>query len=1064
MSPELQIFLLIIVGAAAVYFMLVIGNLRIGKRYKQWWCPPAAFLLMCYCIFEYFDTIRQAEIALVSSNVTLQNAILRARAVLLENIGLGLDEAAFSLIIIVIYAIVRLGLLEGGNLLRGRKKNQTENTPEYVPKWSPAYKVDNQNMAVLRKEWVFPLLFLEYFMWFSIGVFLLTTLLALLDAFTQTNIPVPALSAFSLLVVLETYWYLQHTRIEQEALPPIETAPKVTSVDFYPLWEEYQRIWFDKVALAWHYQSSQPEINTPTAVQITEARNLLNAGYSLSVNDYHIIERLSNREDLLIDDMVSDQVAPLLFAVFLRRLMDGENILVLTAKRCYANSQYHQQIAQWINDWFFKLTTNRDFWKVQVYSRTEDVELSARIIITSAEDILEKNVVGHAWFGRLRTVLFLNGDEIFTESLAANNIVLETLRDKYKNIQSVVLSEYREALQSSVMRNLSVKSDMKEVRLRPSPPPKTFVIYWRLEGETLFQHKVLSGHIEKFLGAEAVLALLARRERIAPIQMTGQEDLPYYEYLEELDNNAESLLTTPVAARTLKYKGVSEVLHNETNFLMQPALNNFVLARDNEHNLPVACRRWEAHAQNSVFVHVVCPPYLLRDYFIDNIEYFSRTPLYALSSKMMVSRFEVARMLLERMVSQELSETDILEELNWINPNAVFIKHELSELFRLAFGIDIIASNYLEIKSVYEFDRADDSYKKITKYRLLPRIKDDLSLNFLRNVEIIDQSRNVLQVISGDLLFQNYLPNQTHAFNGKSYSIMGYDKLNRKLLTNHRSPEPIVAYRPDLAVHITQMDEPLTESQRKDFGEDLGITLCEGAFEVQTKGYFTFKTGFGLQKNGYVYTNTSPTEVPMRQYSLGRMATMMINVDDKDSEKKLDVPRITATLTVLLHEVFFTLFPETHQYIVVGSPVNNLLFKGQFAQLYPSVAIKGMQPDLKQRVVVLLFLEDSFQDLGLVQSIFDKWDYIFRVADDYLTWLTDGQEANPLVQNNTPTANKQSDAQPIFRKVKFDKFQFLKYGYEAVPDFLDLQGTSILLKQLLGKNFLSSERTGFYKK
>lgn len=131
-----------------------------------------------------------------------------------------------------------------------------------------------------------------------------------------------------------------------------------------------------------------------------------------------------------------------------------------------------------------------------------------------------------------------------------------------------------------------------------------------MEGDTLFQHKVLAGHIEKHLGAEAVLALLARRERLTPLRMAGQEQLPYYEYLEELDNNQTALLTEPVAARTLKDKGVNEVQCDEAAFLM-PIANEYVLfARDNDHNLPIAHRRWEAYSRQNVmparYAHPIC--------------------------------------------------------------------------------------------------------------------------------------------------------------------------------------------------------------------------------------------------------------------------------------------------------------------------------------------------------------------------------------------------------------------------------------------------------------------------
>lgn len=1031
----MQELLVLLLAIAVVFVLLLVGNQRVGYRYRQWWSPPLAFLVMLYGLYEYYSSLPEILAELKKYHLS------------------ALAELIVSLVIVGIFAVIKIGINRGSGLFLKKEENAEQN--QSSSRFSIAYKPNGQGQVVLRKEWVFPLLFLDYFVWFAFGVFLFIVLWTFLSMYAPEIPILPAFSAFSLSIILEVYWYLRHTRVEQiDAAPLAAAAPVAVPIDYYQLWEEYQRIWFDKVLLAWHYKSQATELVAPASIDIIEAKNLQNAGYKLSVNDYHIIERLTNRNDLLIDDCISDNVAPLLFTVFLRRLMDGENILVLSSKRCYTNSVYHRQIVQWINDWFFRLTSNRDFFKVQTFSKVEDVEMGSRIIITSAEDILEKNLTNHAWFSGLHTVLFLNGDEIFTESLSANNMLLETLRDQYNDIQSIVLSDYREALQSSVSRNLSVKSDLKEVRLRPALPQKSFVIYWKLEGEQLFQHKVLSGHIEKFLGAEAVLALPARRERVQPITIVGQEQLPYYEYLEELDNNTSSLLTSPVAARTLQNKGVNEVSYNETTFLLRPADNNFILARDNDCNLPFTHRKWEAYSKLNVFVHVVSPPYLLRDYFIDNLEYFVRTPLYALSSKMMVSRFETARTLLERLVNQELSESDILQVLNRINPKAVFVKHELSRLFNLAFGIDIIASNYLSIKTIYEFDKAEDSYRRITKYRLQQRIKEDISLSFLRNVEITDQSRNVLKIMSYDLLFQTYLPDQTHAFGGKSYSIRSYDRTNRKLTVAHKSPEPVIAYRPDLEVTLLKIEQALTESHKKITGDDIEFEICEGTFDVQTKGYFAFISGISLEKNAYSYTVVSNDEVPVREYQLGRIATFTMAVNNPE----IDIPRVTATLSIFLHEIFYTLFPETHQYLIVGSPVNELVIKGDFAKLYPLVRVKNSVPDLQERVIQLCILEDAFQDLGLVQSVFDKWDYLLRIVDDYLVWLSEGNESTTI----TPSASNTADQEQIFRKMKFERLQFLKYGGQQMPDFIDIQGTLAITRQLLGNNFLSSERKIFY--
>ena len=164
---------------------------------------------------------------------------------------------------------------------------------------------------------------------------------------------------------------------------------------------------------------------------------------------------------------------------------------------------------------------------------------------------------------------------------------------------------------------------------------------------------------------------------------------------------------------------------------------------------------------------------------------------------------------------------------------------------------------------------------------------------------------------------------------------------------------------------------------------------------------------------------------------------------------------MTATLSTLLNELMWSLFPETHQYVMIGSPLNELVVKGKFDQLFPSVKVADTRPSLEEKVIQLLIIEDAHQDLGLVQSIFDQWDYILRILDDYLQWMFDGNETNmgPAL----------ADDEQIFRKRKQEKSAFLKYGGEQLPDFMDLENTAKLLRSLLGTNYMTSSRREFYK-
>ncbi len=1042
MQEKLILLILLIAWIAGVFIILLIGNQRKGYRYRQYWCPFMAIILTALGIFCYYRYLL--------TNMGILADDWRPLKLFLDYV-----EIAYSLYIISIFAIIKIVVNEGSRI--ALKKGEA---PKEISSLSFAYKIGEYKDVVIKKGWVFPGLFLRYLCW--IVAFVLVALLAykvivmyqdrFVDAYSEL-FRIPVFTTFTLFILLESYWYLQHDKFEdQPELVQAEEEEKVEPKNYYNLWEEYQKIWYDHLSLAWFFQTAKEEPVRPDKLEIAQARILQNAGYDLTLTDYNIIENLHHRNDLLIDDVVADEIAPILFNTFLRRLMDGENILILTPKRSYKDAAYHQEVLKWVDDWLFKLTGNRAFFKVKIFSKVSDVELVERIIISSADDLLERNIVNNKWFINLKTILYLSGEELFSEVLTSNKKLMTILRKQYKEIQCIVLSNYRSALKEAVAQNLNIGKGLQEQRIIHQVPENSYTLFWKLEGLNLFQHKVFSGFVGKDLGPESVLSLLARRDQMPNINIVGQERLPWMDNLLDIDNNKNSLNSKPVAARSLTDKATREVISKEVTFLMGKKENGVIFARDTDNNAISTLKKWQNYVGNHALIHVISPAYLLRDYFIDNAEYFYEAQLYPFSSNSSVSRFEVARTLLEMLVSKEYSEREILEELVWVYPNATFVKQELHKLFRLAFSIDIIAMNYIQVKPVYDFDKQSGNFREITNFRLLPQIKDNIALNFLKDVQIVDKSGNLLKVIAYDMLFQNYLPRQFHAFNGKSYQIIGFDRQNNKLRTDERSAQKGLQYRPDVEVVLYSLDQPLSDAHKKNLSDRFSLELCEGKFDVITKGYFSFSKGISLKANDYTYTNISQAEVPIRKYQLGRMAVMTLYMDQRE-----DAAKVTATLSVLLNEVLQSLFPETHQYVIVTALINELVFEGDFKKLFPIIGVHKREAEVQQGIVQLCILEDTHQDMGIVQSIVDRWQEVLQIADDYVIWLIDNSK-------NIQSGKKGSKGRSVFRKQKFKKDAFLKYGLDKMPEFFDLEGTSRVLRHLLGRNYLTTQRKTFYKK
>ena len=143
----------IVLPVLAVYSLLTLGNRRMGLRYKQWWNPFIA-LLICIGGVYYFLHYEQY----------LQNHFLFKPFK-----GFGFVQLIYTYIIIGIWSLVKLFFHEFRNWFR--KKSKHEGKVKDLHRFSIAYKGDKKEDVVLKKEWVFPSLYLKYLMYINLASF-----------------------------------------------------------------------------------------------------------------------------------------------------------------------------------------------------------------------------------------------------------------------------------------------------------------------------------------------------------------------------------------------------------------------------------------------------------------------------------------------------------------------------------------------------------------------------------------------------------------------------------------------------------------------------------------------------------------------------------------------------------------------------------------------------------------------------------------------------------------------------------------------------------------------------
>ncbi|HEX6039417.1 hypothetical protein [Longimicrobium sp.] len=937
----------------------------------------------------------------------------------------------------------------------------------------PAYDEHPEQGVVLKAEWIYPGMLFRAAGWTAgVGFLVLTVISALV-----TDIPfiaLPHLPALATILLLETGWYLGGQL-------PVEEAGGVRghgvlrrgTGDYTALWEEYQRVWPDHVLAA----SSAVRLAPTPAAAIARPRlpdegdetqqavtgawhDLVAAGHPLSDAHYHVLDQLWRGRDVLLTEADYAGTGPVLFAFMQRVLVDGHTVLVLLPSGRRADPAACDEVEAWIRDGLHGASGGGTAWSLARFDAYQQRSAVPDVLIAAPEELLGRGVTQEPWFTRLHAVVLLEGARTVFEAPLRTDALMRVLRHRRPGLQQVVLSGDRAALESSLRDNLA--GNPGEHRPPRPAPESAFAVVWSLESlpagrDGRFQDRVLLGSAGADLGAEMVLALPAWRDQVLPLYVVDQEGLPWAEYVEELENHRAGLMN-PVPASALAGSAHETVRVPALPHLLPRRERAFVLARDRDHNLVTALRTWLPLGTESAFVHVVAPPYLLRDYLAANLEYFAQAPLLALAPRIADSRLVVALTLLERLTTGALTEHEVLRELRAVLPGAAHVEEAMARLFRDVLGIDPVELNLLDVRKRTRYDEGQDAFVDELAYRLSPGIREYEALAWLRRFRIVDRGEHELGWIEQDRLYQSYLPGQVHAFQGKPFRVEWVDADSGIVWVDHDTAGEYAVYRPVRRVDLTAVrasEQRAHQERRVTGGWAIEAALCRGAYRVRTSGYYAFTGDVRLADGAGDFTELGPDQVPERGYADGRMLRLRFTPLGPLNARGRD--RLADTLAVLFQEAFRTLFPETHPFLLACAPGSADRWAG--TPLRALMPLLGADPDppvaeavpdgqTRGAPIVLYFLEDAHAPLGLVLSLFDRRADVLALLEDHLAWVVEDE----------------GRTEESWRRPKLERDRYLRFGGETPLAGLDLPNAHAVLHSLLqGRNPRRDERRAFFR-
>ncbi len=884
--------------------------------------------------------------------------------------------------------------------------------------FAPAYGADVNGNVILRQGWTY----IHNYVWILVWFLLLATVTAMILAdynplFYSRYSSEGHLLLLSLFFFLETAWYLDQKREIREDSVGGEAVFSTDGGKFLSLWEAYGTMFPERLIIKKAPFHKTIDDTYPTIPQESDAsfeyqlidlvkKNIFSSKQPPVIprQKTALLDAFRGR-DLLLIEPVFNFINPVVFSLMQYHYLKRHHILVLLP------SVYEQTGRKEVEDWIIRGFKIPCFSEIELDNQElgkECFDNKGRIQLASINEVLDQvhSSKSNNWFHKLSLVVAPYGPQSFHRNSFQAAAFCNFLADFCSvSPQYIFLAiENRSGEESSMRDFLNIRP--REYSFSGLIDAVNSYLIWKEEGEPPFQQRVLWNDGANFLGHEPLLALPAIQAGITSIRMNGCSGNIWKENMEELNKLSPSL-----------------EINNSVTISHFPALQEIgerevIITSDTNYNVVSALQVGLNQGNREVLQLVVAQPYLLRDYFCSNMNFFLDNQAVSsllLSPRPIKSRASVASTLAARLQSNWVREEVIEEYLNTIDDNDrdLSVKERLVKLFDDIFKVDVIARSLLQVKEIFIFNEDKKHFYKTHQFFMQTNILVDSPFPSTTACFNVKDGSEVIAKISVDQFYQNYLPDQIHGFADEPYKISEVD-FDHKIVHVSHTPDAGMPphYRSILEVDIKRG----VPCSKKIIEQLQNITierqLVEGEITISTKGYHSFTSEWH-------YLSTFPLNdnfVPLRQYPFGRYLRLSIR-KEKREEDSCEVFSCgqARSLAFLLTEMLPTMFPQTWRSLLICTPSYG---KEELDDVWTGEHPFSLLPKLTtdeetEGSFVLYFIEDARWDLGMIKAISERWKNLFSLVEDYIIWSLKEEKRTDFLKLGQETLSADFELQEL---------------------------------------------------
>ena len=525
---------------------------------------------------------------------------------------------------------------------------------------------------------------------------------------------------------------------------------------------------------------------------------------------------------------------------------------------------------------------------------------------------------------------------------------------------------------------------------------------WNSDSEYL--HHRLFPNVSRYLGIGTELSFAGLKNLVSCTTWYGGEAFPVSD-IKWIDRQYYYELMR-YAGLPANQEFMDEVFITSSGYWdAQTRENNYITVEDENCNLFEVVRDFSTRATEQGFVNVISREYMLKDYMVSNHSVFetdSKAIPYISADYARTERNTTLRLLL--FMSSGISESSIKKELSPMGIELYSIKEQLwYQIYRCYADVNAVAKystmNYrdavkevakmqiefpdidsigIDVITVAEHFNIDKGrYEKI--YCIQNKDFLDKYISELKSAGIMAEDEKGNKYYLGSELknqvFQKYLPGQFFTFGGKYYEMQGLTSDNQVLV--RRAADHITdrcSYRQLRNYRLLGFSDSRRMGDSKTIGK-ISIVKQFADISITTKGYYEMSEYNNFETASKVVFNES-SAIPDRHYKNKEI----LRIDFPEDQPITDNVRYTVTL--MMNEIFRTLFAENHPYIAA---LTDLSFVNEDEKCNPlTYSLTGEAENYRPNSIYIV--EDSQLDLGLIIAVERNIIRIFDIINDYIVW------------------------------------------------------------------------------